>query len=330
MERHGYASLTIIFVGVFVFGAVAPFNYVYYLQVLSLAGLVAIQGIGLNLLLGGTGQISLGQVGFMGVGAYTSGALMKLADWPFLAAFTVASLLAGLFGLLVGYAALRLRGHYLAMATLAFAGIVFGLINEIEIIGGPLGLLRIPPMSIGGYKILSPNDKYLVIWSVAAVATLSIISLLHSRVGRALSAIREDEIAAGAMGINVARYKISVFVFAAVLSGMAGSLYASYLGGLAPLKFSIQESIALLIVVVVGGLGSISGTILAAIVLTALPEFMRQYEEYRPTAYAVVLILLIVLFPGGLGRILQIMERQIVRLTAPLRRKLGRKAERRV
>ena len=320
MKSHGYVSLTLVFIAIFAFGAVAPFDYIYQLQVLSLAGLIALQAIGLNLLLGGTGQISLGQVGFMGVGAYTSGALLKLEGWPFLAAFVVATLLAGVFGLFVGYVALRLRGHYLAMATLAFGGIVFGLINEIEIIGGPLGMLRIPPIDFAGLRILSPHDKYLVIWGITAVATAAVISLLHSRVGRALAAIRDDEVAASAMGINVARYKIAIFVFASMLSGMAGSLYASYLGGLAPLRFGILESVMLLVVVAVGGLRSVSGTVFAAIILTALPEFLRQYEEYRPTAYAVALILLIILFPGGIGRVLQLVETGIARSLATVSR----------
>lgn len=320
MRSQAYASLAVIFAAVLIFGAVAPANYIYYLQVMSLAGIVAMQAIGLNLLLGGTGQISLGQVGFMGVGAYTSGALLKLAGWPFLLSLVAGVAFAALLGLLVGYAALRLRGHYLAMATLAFGGIIFGLIHEIELIGGPLGMLRIPPMSLFGWRIVSPQEKYLLIWLVTAFAALAVISLLHSRVGRALAAIREDEVAAAAMGIDVARYKIGVFVIAAILSGMAGAIYASYLGGLAPLRFSIIESIALLIIVVIGGLGSIAGSVAAAIVLTVLPEFLRGYEAYRPIVYALALVVLIIVFPGGLGRLLEMTESGIARVLRPLQR----------
>ncbi len=328
MRSRAYASLALIFAAVFAFGAAAPSEHIYYLQVMSLAGIVAIQAIGLNLLLGGTGQISLGQVGFMGVGAYTSGALLKLAGWPFLLGFAVAVAFAALLGLLVGYAALRLRGHYLAMATLAFGGIVFGLIHEIELIGGPLGMLRIPPIDLFGWRFLSPQDKYLLIWAVTALAALAVISLLHSRVGRALAAIREDELAAAAMGIDVARYKIGVFVIAAILSGMAGAIYASYLGGVAPLRFSIIESIALLIVVVIGGLGSIAGSVAAAILLTVLPEFLRGYEAYRPIVYAVALVALIILFPGGLGRLLQFAEGGIAWLLRPVRHLRARRQPR--
>ncbi len=285
---------------------------IYPLQVLSIAGLTAIQGVGLNLLIGSTGQISLGQMGFAAVGAYVSGWLLKEAHWPFELGFFAGCFLAGSLGVAVGFSALRLRGQYLAMATLAFGGIVYGLICELEITGGTLGMLRIPPISIFGHRLLSPQDKYLAIWSLAALVTAAILSLLWSRIGRALAAIRDDEIVAAALGINVARYKISVFVIGAVLSGMAGAMYGSYLGGMAPSRFGLGELIALLVVVTVGGLGSIPGTIMAAIVLTALPEFMRQYEVYRPTIYAAALVVLIILFPGGLGQILAWCDRFIV------------------
>jgi branched-chain amino acid transport system permease protein len=304
MTQQGIISLGLIFVALLIFGWVAPFEMIYPLQVLSMAGLTAIQAVGLNLLIGSTGQISLGQVGFAAVAAYFSGWLLKQAHWPFELGFLAGSFVAALLGVAVGFSALRLRGQYLAMATLAFGGIVFGLINELEITGGTLGMLRVPPIAILGHPLLSPQSKYLAIWLLAGLVTTAILSLLWSRVGRALAAIRDDEVVAGALGINVARYKISIFVIAATLAGMAGAAYGSYLGGLAPIRFGLGESIALLVVVTVGGLGSIPGTVLAAIVLTALPEFMRQYEMYRPTVYAASLVLLIILFPGGLGQVL--------------------------
>lgn len=304
MTQPGVFTLGLIFAALLMFGWIAPFEMIYPLQVLSIAGLTAIQGVGLNLLIGSTGQISLGQVGFAAVGAYLCGWLLKEAHWPFEAGFIAGTVMAGLFGVAVGFSALRLRGQYLAMATLAFGGIVYGLITELEITGGTLGMLRIPPISIFGHRLLSPQDKYLAIWLLAGIVTAAILSLLWSRIGRALAAIRDDEVVASALGINVARYKISIFVIAAALSGMSGAMYGSYLGGLAPIRFGLGKSIALLVVVTVGGLGSIPGTIVAAIVLTALPEFMRQYEVYRPTAYAAALVLLIILFPGGLGQVL--------------------------
>jgi branched-chain amino acid transport system permease protein len=321
--REGFFSLFLIIAAVLLFALLAPSDYIYYVQVLSLSGIVAMQAIGLNLLLGGTGQISLGQVGFMAVGAYSSGALLKLAGWPFAAAFGATLILVGLLGVLLGYVALRLRGHYLAMATLAFAGGIFGLLNEIEQLGGPLGMRGIPAMSIAGVPISSPSQKCVAIWTITAVATLAVASLLHSRIGRALAAIREDEIAASTLGINVARYKIAVFVIAAILSGASGSIYASYLGGLSPLRFSISESIALLIVVTVGGLGSISGSIAAAILLTALPEFLRSYENYRPTIYAAALVLLVIFFPSGIGGVLHALERGVLRLASGVTRRMA-------
>jgi branched-chain amino acid transport system permease protein len=312
MAQRGIVALGLVFAALLIFGAVAPYELIYPIQVLSLAGLVTIQAVGLNLLIGSTGQISLGQVGFAAIGAYLSGILLKQAHWPFELAFLSGSIVAALVGVVVGFSALRLRGQYLAMATLAFGGIVFGTVYELEITGGPLGMLRIPPMSIFGQRLLSPQAKYLAIWVVAAIVTSAVLSLLWSRIGRALAAIRDDEVAAAALGINVARYKISIFVIAAALSGMAGAMYASYLGGIAPSRFGLSESIALLIVVAVGGLGSIPGTVVAAIALTALPEFMRQYEIYRPTAYAAALIVLIILFPGGLGQVLAWLDHVVI------------------
>ena len=302
-----------------IFGWVAPFEMIYPLQVLSIAGLTAIQGVGLNLLIGSTGQISLGQIGFAAVAAYLSGWLLKEAHWPFELGFLTGSAAAGLLGAAVGFSALRLRGQYLAMATLAFAGIVYGLITELEVTGGTLGMLRIPPISIFGYRILSPQAKYLFIWIVAGIATAATLSLLWSRIGRALAAIRDDEIVATALGINVARYKIAIFVIAASLSGISGAIYGSYLGGLAPIRFGIGESIVLLIVVTVGGLGSLPGTIVSAIVLTALPEFMRHYEIYRPTVYAAALVALIILFPGGLGQVMAWVDRGLLAVYRSIR-----------
>jgi branched-chain amino acid transport system permease protein len=314
MSQQGVITLGLMFVALLVFGWVAPFEMIYPLQVLSIAGLTAIQAVGLNLLIGSTGQISLGQVGFAAISAYLSGWLLKEAHWPFELSFLAALAAAALLGAAVGFSALRLRGQYLAMATLAFGGIVYGLITELEITGGPLGMLRVPPISLFGYRVLSPQAKFLTIWIVTAIVTAGILSLLWSRIGRALAAIRDDELVATALGINVARFKISIFVIGAMLSGMSGAIYGSYLGGLAPIRFGLGESIVLLVVVTVGGLGSIPGTILSAIALTALPEFMRQYEAYRPTVYAVALVLLIILFPGGLGQIMAWVDHGILTL----------------
>jgi branched-chain amino acid transport system permease protein len=317
MSQRGILTLTLVQIGLLIFGFTASWDMIYPIQVLSLAGLVAIQAIGLSLMLGGTGQLSLGQVGFAACGAYGSAMLLKFLHWPFELAFLAGVALAALFGLFVGFTALRLRGQYLAMATLAFGGIVYGLVNELDITGGPMGLLRIPPMSVFGMRLISPQERYLAIWIVAILASTAVLSLMHSRVGRALAAIRDDEVAAGALGINVARYKILVFMISAALSGMSGALYASYLGGIAPAPFDIQASVALLVIVAIGGLGSIPGTTVSAILLTVLPELLRQYETYRPTVYAAALVILILTFPGGLGRIMGVIDDG---LTWPLRR----------
>jgi branched-chain amino acid transport system permease protein len=314
MSQRGVYTLALVQIALLAFGFFAPSDLIYPIQVLSLAGLVAIQAIGLNLMLGGTGQLSLGQVGFAACGAYGSAMMMRYAHWPFSLAFLAGVALSAVFGVFIGFSALRLRGQYLAMATLAFGGIVFGLINELDITGGPMGLLRIPPIAPFGIRLVTPQQRYLAIWVVAIVASAVVLSLMNSRVGRALVAIRDDEVAATALGINVSRYKIIVFVISAALSGISGALYASYLGGIAPARFGVQESIALLIVVTVGGVGSIPGTTLSAILLTVLPELMRQYENVRPTIYAAALVFLILAFPGGLGRVLAATDGWLLRV----------------
>ena len=219
MAQQGVITLGLVFIALLAFGCAAPFEMIYPLQVLSIAGLTAIQGVGLNLLIGSTGQISLGQMGFAAVGAYVSGWLLKEAHWPFELGFFAGCFLAGSLGVAVGFSAWRLRGQYLAMATLAFGGIVYGLICELEITGGTLGMLIIPPISIFGHRLLSPQDKYLAIWSLAALVTAAILNRRGPGSAGRWWLIRDDEIVAAALGINVARYKISVFVIGAVLSG---------------------------------------------------------------------------------------------------------------
>lgn len=273
----------------------------YLLRIGTYVAIYSIVTIGLNLLFGNAGQISLGHAGFFAIGAYGTAVLSKNLHAPFAAALVAAALLAGLIGVLVGYTALRLKGHYLAMATLAFGLIVFGLLVEVDYTGSTAGILGIPPISIFDYKVVAPREIYLFAWAVVAVVYLISLRLLSSRVGRALTAIREDEVAAATMGIDVPRYKIQVFALSAAYAGVAGAIYAAYLGIINPFSFNVELSITLLIMIVVGGLGSVPGSILGVAVLEILPEFGREWENYRLTAYGLLVVLLIVLAPKGLA-----------------------------
>jgi len=285
---------------------------VYFLQLIAVTGIFAIVALGLNLLIGGAGQISLGQAGFFGVGAYASALLLKYAHLPFLLTALVGAVVAGALGALVGYAALRLKGHYLAIATLAFGAIVFGLLEQFAFTGGANGLLGIPPVSLFGLRFSTPRQIYWVVWVITAAVFVAALSLQHSRAGRVLRAIRDDEVAAASLGIPVGLWKIRIFTLTAALAGLAGALYASYLGALIPNAFGVLTSMDLLLMAVVGGLGSIPGTILGVATFTILPEFGRRWEEYRLAAYGVVLVLLVLLFPGGLGALVEGLPRWLV------------------
>ncbi len=292
----------------------------YFLRLGTYIAIYSIVTIGLNLLFGNAGQISLGHAGFFAIGAYGTAVLSKNFHVPFLAALVLAALLAGLIGVLVGYTALRLKGHYLAMATLAFGLIVYGLLLEVDYTGSTAGILGIPPISIFNFQITEPRDIYWFAWAVVAIVYLISLSLLSSRVGRALTAIREDEVAASTMGIDVARYKIQVFAISAAYAGIAGGIYAAYMGIINPFSFNAELSITLLIMIVVGGLGSVPGSILGVAILEILPEFAREWENFRLTAYGLLVVLLILFAPRGLAGLLASLANWIGRLKPGLTR----------
>jgi branched-chain amino acid transport system permease protein len=302
--RTTYALLT----AVLVTGIFAP--NAYYLQVLSLAGIYCIAAVGLNVLLGAAGQISLGHGAFMAVGAYTSAAALSHSI-PFFLSAMAGMLAATVFGYVIGFGALRLHGNYLALATLAFGGLVVGLLGELPWFGGSLGVVGISGIQLGPVAVEGPWPEFLTIWFVAALAAVTCQRLFRSAPGLVLLAIREDDVAASMLGFDIAKYKTKAFVFSALLAGLAGAFYASYVGALVPSRFGVQESILLVVIVTVGGFGSIGGTILASVVLIAAPELAREWEDYRLLIYGVALTFLIVAFPGGLGRLLTVAESSV-------------------
>ncbi len=280
----------------------------YLFQVLILIGINIILAVSLNLVNGFTGQFSLGHAGFMAVGAYAS-AMFSLTFGPAAeTAFTAAHLpegvahgtvllvalllggtLAGIFGYLVGLPSLRLRGDYLAIVTLGFGEIIRVLILNIEPIGGARGLPGIP-------KYANFFWVFLGVASVIAVAR----NLAHSTHGRALFAIRDDEIAAEALGVDTTRYKVIAFVIGAFFAGVAGGLFAHYLSYLNPGTFTFLKSIEVIAMVVLGGMGSVSGAVVAAIVLTLMPEMLRVVKDFRMVIYALMLVVLMITRPQGL------------------------------
>lgn len=277
----------------------------YLLDVLTGIGINIILAVSLNLVNGYTGQFSLGHAGFMSVGAYLSSAVSlfvapKLVGElsaagevtqgaVFLAALITGGFCAALAGLFVGVPSLRLRGDYLALVTLGFGEIIRVIFQNVEVLGGALGLNAIPGSTTLTWVL-----------AVAAVTVFVVHCLVDSTYGRGFLATRDDEIAAAAVGLNPTRYKIVAFVVAAFFAGVAGGLYAHFKLTITPTGFDFTRSIEIVVMVILGGMGNAVGVILAAVLLTVLPEVLRPIAEYRMILYSLLLVLLMLLRPQGL------------------------------
>jgi branched-chain amino acid transport system permease protein len=280
------------------------------LTVYTLAGLYAVTVIGLSLLMGYAGQASLGQAVFFAIGAYTA-AVLSLHGIPTAIALLAAPVLAAAVAAAVGIPILRLRGHYLAFATLAFQMIVLSVISNTDFLGGGLGFTAIPPLSIAGAVLTSPRGYAWLAWAVTAVTMVLTLNLIRSRPGRALRALATSEVAAESAGIAVVRYKLVVFALSAAYAGFAGGIYAFFIGFLSPDSFPVELSIEFVVMVVIFGLGSVWGALLGAAGISVLVQVLNQVgtmpgmPEYMPTllsyaAYGVTLVLIMVFLPGGL------------------------------
>ncbi len=273
----------------------------YYLNVLVFVGIYSLITIGLSLLMGYTGQISLGHAAFFGLGAYTSGVLStKFGVSPWLA-LLAAIFVTGGIAFLIGAPALKLKGHYLAMATLAFGYIVFIVFNQVSsLTGGPSGFGEIPRFRLGNFLLRSDVHYYYLVWTLVIVVLLVSLNIIHSRVGRALRSIHEGELTANIMGVNTAKYKIQVFVLSAVYASLAGSLYAHFITFLNPTPFGFHFSIVLVAMVAVGGMASVWGAMIGAALLTILPEYLRAFHDYDILIYGSILLLIMMFLPKGL------------------------------
>jgi branched-chain amino acid transport system permease protein len=276
----------------------------YISRIIMLCGISITLAVSLNLINGFTGQFSIGHAGFMAVGAYTSayfsvnyGARVAAAlgdghvGWlvALLLATLVGAFFAGFAGLLVGVPSLRLKGDYLAIVTLGFGQIIVVFLNNIEAIGGARGYSGIPIVK-----------SFFWIFLIAVLTIVIVYNIVNSAFGRALISIREDELAAEAMGVNTTRYKVMAFVISSALAGAGGVLAAHFDGYLNPKSFEFIKSFEILIMIILGGLGSIVGSVLGAIVLTIMPEALRGFAQYRMVIYSLLLIILMITRPQGL------------------------------
>jgi branched-chain amino acid transport system permease protein len=280
----------------------------YFIQVASALGIAAILSLGLSLLYGYTGQMSFAHAGLFGIGAYTSVILTTKLGAHFLVALACGILAPGIVACLIGLPTLRLKGHYLAIATLALQlAIVQFFIQASGLTGGTVGIFGIERPVLFGISFKS-NAAYYELIAVAAIgAYLLAQQIVHSRFGRALTAIREDETAAMVLGINPSSYKVAAFTVSAMYAGLAGSLFAYQILFISPVSFGIEGSIAALTMVVIGGVGSNLGAVIGATLVTLIRQVLFSFGDLEFLVYGLWLMLVIVFFPGGIvgmGRML--------------------------
>jgi len=271
---------------------------------LGLTNLIAINSIvvlGLNLFVGYAGQISLGHAAFFGFGAYGSAiATATFGLNPWLAMLLIAALVA-LIALIIGVPILRLSGHYLAMATLGLAFVFYTILLQWDdVTGGPSGFYGIPSLEIGDFAFTDETRMHYLLWTFTLLALLLCLNLVRSGVGRGLAALAGDETAAAALGVNTRNAKVKVFVLSAILASLAGSLFAHTYSFVSPDSFNIFVSTDLVIMVVVGGMGSIWGSLFGAALLTLLPEWMDLFETYKDFVHGGILVLVLMFLPQGL------------------------------
>jgi branched-chain amino acid transport system permease protein len=299
------------------------FSDSYWRTNLIVCAINVLLAVGLDFVLGYAGQLNLGQSAFYGIGAYASTLMIIKLGMPFWLAFSCGVLLAGLAGMLLSVFAVRLRGHYLAIASLGFAVITYQiLLNWISLTQGPLGIYAIPPpppLRIPGLAVIEFNNLAHLFYLTGGFALLTYMlldQLVRSPIGETLTAIREDEVSAASLGINCQKWKVFAFAISSAVAGAGGCFYASFVGTLVPDAFFITESFTILAMVIVGGMGTLIGPVFGAILLTVLPEMLRSIGDLRLIVYGVSVTLVVLFMPGG-------MVQAAHRIAARLRRTSG-------
>lgn len=266
---------------------------------LTVIALYAIGVMGQNILIGYTGQISFGQAGFLAIGAYTFGHL-KLLGVPFLLALLGAGITAGLAGVLVGFPSLRLKGPYLAIATLGFGIAVYQIFANSELLSGGRSGLAVPKLE-PAFGLSREVYVYYIYLGLLLAFTVAAYNLISSYVGRAFVAIRDSDIAAEVMGVNLARYKLLAFAVSSFYTGVHGGLFAQFLGHLEPQTFNVAESLTLFVAVIVGGLASVEGSILGATFVILVPTLLSEYRWFVPVLFGATILVVLIFEPLGLA-----------------------------
>ncbi|MEO7404030.1 MAG: branched-chain amino acid ABC transporter permease [Burkholderiales bacterium] len=302
-------------IGVFVVLALLPLvsKQDYLVHVASLAFIFGVAALGMQLLIGYAGLLSIGQAAFLGIGAYTSAMLVKDFGWPFELAFLAAGAVSAIVSLVL-VPITRLRGIYLGVATLGFTIIVHLIMtNEEWLTGGTLGVMGIPHPSIGPWKLANEVAMYYLCLVILAIVFLALHRLCDSRFGRALQAIQLDEDAARASGVNITLVKSQCFIVAATVTGFAGSLFAHHAQYLNPNDFTFWKSIEILLMAAVGGIGSLAGAVVGAFIVVILPEALRAIDQWRMVIYGALLIVFMGLGPRGIAGLFALAVRRFLK-----------------
>ena len=281
------------------------FTIEYYMHIFVMSEIYAMLALSLAVIVGFAGQVSLGHAAFYGIGAYTAAICSTRFGWSFWVTFWVAGIVTGIFSFAIGLLVLRLRGHVLAITT-AFFGVLVTVVmnNWIPVTNGPMGIPGVPrpaPISLGGMQFVFESRidyYYLGLFFVAGVLFV-LYRIVNSRLGDAMIAIRENEELAKSLGVNAMKSKVFAFTLGGALAGLAGAFYAHYILFISPVTFTINESINILVMVIFGGMSTLFGPILGAVLLTILPEFLRMAGELRLVIYGIALICFIIWLPNG-------------------------------
>ena len=303
---RGSRSMRIVVISMAVIIAALPFvASTYVLSLLVLASIYAVLAIGLDLFMGQTGQVSFGHNAFAALGGYATAILTTAHNWPPLAALAFSIVISVIAALIVGVRTLQLRGHYLAMATLALDMIAYTLAVQLtSLTNGFVGITGIAPLGIGPLELTSDLQYYYVVWIIVALGIWSSFRIKDSRVGRALGAIAGNEEAASALGINAARLKLIAFTISAAYAAVAGALMAHFIGFLSPEVFGLDLVTLLFAMLFVGGIGTIYGPVIGAVLIALLPAILGPLADYRQLAYGVILLAVIMFAPSGAFRLI--------------------------
>jgi branched-chain amino acid transport system permease protein len=298
MKKNQFLGLYIIMAVLLVLPFVLPNSF--YVDLAIRMAINAVIVLGLNLLIGFAGQISLGHAGFLGIGAYATAALPTHFGWHPLLAMAAGAAAAGLLAGIVARPIFKLKGHYLAMATLGL-GIIINIVVRTEAAwtGGPDGM-PVPPMSLGGFEISGDKHWYWIVALLLSVSVWASLNLIDSPFGRALRALHGSEVASKVVGVDVVRYKVAIFVMSAVFASIMGSVTAHYVGFVTPNLADFFHSIELVTMVVIGGMASVYGSVVGAVLLTALPQALTSFEGWETVAFGTILMLCMIFLPKGL------------------------------